>query len=691
MANTRTNLDIQSDLVVTEPTIQTRMKMKDAASVQTLFVDFDEPAGADRTVNFTDPGADDTVAYLDAAQVFQNKQITTAPIAGDDVTNKTYVDTTVAGSVPVATSGIGGGVQGKVTADEAKGLRIAAGIMEILIDNSTIIFNGSGQLVGAAAVADGSAGPGGATKGILTADTNKGIDITAGILEVKVDGATVAFNPSGQLEVIGGGGGGGGPVGTVSGNATFTEDSIGITAPSNGSTGGGDISTLDFLANAVNGTRFAFSVPDDYFNGPMSVSVVYQMSVADPAGTIEVTTQAKIVDVSAGVIDSVSHPETQASLTVQTTTDVERRVLLALPEGDFANGDMIQFLVKRIGNDVSDTNAANWKVLSFQFAYTAIVNGRIANRQSKFFENAPGETPTNPNTISSGDISVEDFPTTVDTALKFEFTVPDNWDEITNAEVRLTYVMSATDTGDVRLEVRGKNARPQLGTIDTIALQNFDFTPGAGGPTVSKQTNSIISIPANALSRGDAITLIIARRGTAGADTHTADLQLICAIISFGVLSAASVSAVTIQEEYLNQGVFGAPSGAGVDGDTDFTDLGGDFETFDRLSSTIASGSLSVSYQGRLGGLTSQIKDIRFFIKGSGATPQWTLNIYVEGTGIVHTDGPNVAPLGSTEIVKTDLDLSAQPTGSARFFVVIVANIDAGETVFVSRPFVRLE
>ena len=77
MASTKLNLDIQSNLVLTEPIIQTRMQLKDLASAQTLFIDFDEPAGIDRTINFPDPGADDTACYLNLAQVFANKQITT--------------------------------------------------------------------------------------------------------------------------------------------------------------------------------------------------------------------------------------------------------------------------------------------------------------------------------------------------------------------------------------------------------------------------------------------------------------------------------------------------------------------------------------------------------------------------------------------------------------------------------------
>ena len=116
MAVSRQNLDLQSDKVITEPTFQTRVRLKDSAAVQTLFLDFDEPA-ADRSVNFEDPAADDTVVYKNLAQVLENKQTTTVPAAGDDLTNKDYVDGAVAAGIVDATAGSGGAVKGKATYD----------------------------------------------------------------------------------------------------------------------------------------------------------------------------------------------------------------------------------------------------------------------------------------------------------------------------------------------------------------------------------------------------------------------------------------------------------------------------------------------------------------------------------------------------------------------------------------------
>lgn len=58
----------------------------------------------------------------------------------------TALNFSLSDSTPTATSGSGGAIQGKVTADSDLGLSISAGVMSVKKDNSTITFNGSGQL-----------------------------------------------------------------------------------------------------------------------------------------------------------------------------------------------------------------------------------------------------------------------------------------------------------------------------------------------------------------------------------------------------------------------------------------------------------------------------------------------------------------------------------------------------------------
>ena len=683
MAVTEVNLDLQSDKVMTTARLQTSVELQDSAATQKLVLDWAEPVGADRIVSFPDPGANDDVVYANLAQALTNKTVPLTPTLAAEIASKDYVDVQVAGGTPDATSGAGGATKGKLTMDEDKGLLIGAGIAEIKVDGVTISFNGSGQLQGSATIPDATSGAGGATIGKVTMDEDKGLLIGGGaVAEVKVDGVTVDFNLSGQLEVLVGGGGP--QTGTVSNTIEFTEDIGGVTPPANGLISGNDISTLDFGPATDTGTRFAFSVPEDYASGDLFIFSLHQMSSASGSNTIRIETQAKIVDHSAGSIDVASYPATESDLTVLATTDVERLTVLTISDGDFNRGDVIQVLFTRLGTHVNDVHPGDLQEITFQWAYTAIVDSRTATQQSKFFENAAGETATTPNTISGGDISVEDFLAGVDNGLKFDFIVPDNWDGLSDGEIQLVYSMSTAQAGaTVRLEPRAKVARVG-GTIDTIAPVTFDFGPS--NDTDPHRTSSIISLPATGLTAGDSITLILVRRGANVADDHLGDFQLICATATFAVLPATGTATITIQDQFLNAGVFGNPTGV-VTGDTDYPDLGGDFEAWDNLSSTSVAGHLDVAYEGRLGSGQTTVQSIKFNIKGTGASPTYTLKLYAEGTGLVHTDGPNPAPVGTTLITKTAVDWSSQPTGQGRFYVVVECDIDVGEAVLVSRHF----
>lgn len=63
----------------------------------------------------------------------------------DDTTNA-WLTMTGPGAIPDATSASGGGVKGKVTFDSDKGLSVTAGVAEVKVDDTGIQFDGSGNL-----------------------------------------------------------------------------------------------------------------------------------------------------------------------------------------------------------------------------------------------------------------------------------------------------------------------------------------------------------------------------------------------------------------------------------------------------------------------------------------------------------------------------------------------------------------
>lgn len=693
MPSTRANLDIQSDKVLSDPRVQNRIQLKDELAVQSLNLDWVEPAGADRTVTFVDPGADDTVAYLDAPQVFKNKQITTVPVAGDDITNKTYVDNAIAAATPTATSAPGGGAQGKVTADENKGLLINAGVMEVKVGEGLELSGGGNiraklgpgvQLDGANAltVPEATSGPGGATVGRATFDENAGLTaLPGGIVRVKVDGTTVSLNGLGELQA---------PVSSstvvASKAIVFTQDINAVTPPANGTTGT-DIDTLDFPSGSLTGTRFDFTVPEDYVFGAIDLLAVYHMDSATsaPNNQIRLSTQVKIVDVAGGTIDSLTYPETQFNLTVpDNSTDIVRQVIRTIGAGDFAIGDQIQCYIKRYGADnVNDLHGGTWKVIAFEWRYTSGRGGRAVTQAVALFQDASGETRPNAGNIG-GDIDTEDFPANADSGLKIVFTVPDEWDGVSDAQIRVDYAMSSAAAGVVRLDTYGEIANVVGGTVDTLPSQLFDLTPPVD--TDPHRTVAFRSIPGSMLNKGDLINLVLARRVGVGGN-HSGSFKVIVVTMTFG---AATVAAGGVQELYLGQPVFGNHSGPGVFADDDFPDFSGDFETLTRMYSTVAAGRVDAAWQGRLSVVQSQITQVRVPIKGTG---DFRLRVYVDGSGgaPVYDSGLQAAPGVLTYFTVNAVDMSAQPTGQKRYYVVVEAHIDSAEAVYVGRPYVYQE
>jgi hypothetical protein len=686
MSETRLYLDNQSNQELTSPRFKSEIRLRDEAAVGTTTLDWVEPA-ADRQVTIPDPVTDTEVVLADTPQVMSNKQYSGPIVAPTDMVNKGYVDSVV-GSATDATSAAGGGVKGVATYDENFGLTIVGGpsaIARVKVDGSTVQFNVGGQLEALpAAVPVATSAPAGGTLGRVTADTLQGMEITGGgIVRPRVDGSTVVINGSGQLQSIGSSG----ATGLVSAGVPFTTDIPTVTAP-NDIVVGTDMSALEFPKGSTTGAKFEWTVPDDYASGDIEILAVYRMSAADPANQVRLSSQAVIVDATNGTIDSASYPETPFDFTTPTTNLFVRQLFMTIASGDFNAGDQLQVRFKRIGGDVNDLHPDDLQLITFEVRYNSAIDLRIAVSYVSLFSDAAGEPPTTDSTIGA-DVDVTVFESAADTGAKFQIVVPDHWDEITPASVRAVYAMSAPALlQNVRLETSAEVCDVLVGTITPIAAEDYDFVPP--NDDEPHRTTVIREIPASALRRGDVIKVMLARR-TAIVDNHPGDFQLIGVTVTFGVVGSVGVVTTLITEQYLNEASFGNPSGPGVSADTDYLDLV-DFETYDRMWSSVPAGSLRAAYEGRLSSAQTQVTSIRLNVKGAGASPSYRLRVYAEGTGLVYDGGVQPAPGAPGEVSLTAVDLSAQPAGSQkRFFVEVESIIDAGEEVYVSRPFTRQE
>lgn len=661
------------------------------------------------------------------------------PAVPDDVANKQYVDAAVSGSVPDATSAPGGGVVGKLTVDSSLGVEVLPGVrLGVKVDGTTTQFNGSGEIEATAgAVPDATAAPGGGVIGKSTFDSNLGLDVTLGVARVKVDGAsvqfngsgqlnvpdatsgsggaikgkstfdsdrglavtagvvgvkpdlaTLQFNPSGELEVIGGGGGSTGP---ISFEVPYTRNIPSVT-PVTPIVLGTQVSAVSYPKGAgTTGERFEFQVADDYFAGSLEVLVVYRMSsaVATPNNQIRVSTQAEIVNVTTGAIDGASYPETPVNYPVPNNSTIYvRQTILTLIDGDFGRGDTITVAIKRISGDVDDLHTGDWQVVAYEIRYTGILDSRITTQTTEFFSNAPAETAALPITLGTL-IDAVVLPSAADAGVKLSFIVPETWDGFSDALVYVSYAMSSAAVGTVRLNTYGEVVDVVTGAISTIPSADFDFNP----PVSTNVTRAIIlSVPAALLQKGNYISLVIARRTAVGGN-HTGDLHLISSQTTFTLAPVAGYTAVEITQDYLAGPAYGNQVGS-VSTDADYPLFGSTFEALFRAASTSAAGRVDAAFSGRLSAIQTQIAELRIAVMlGAGASPEYRLRVYAEGSGgtPVYDSLLQPAPGSLTELVVTAGMLSAQPTGSKRYHVVVEAYIDAGEALLFGRPFVRQE
>ena len=690
MATTELNLDIQSDKEITSPRFKVDFTLRDDTAIRATTVEWVEPVGANRIITIPDPTVDTEVVLADTPQVLSNKEYSGPTINPTDMVNKGYVDL-VAGGVD-ATAGPGGGVKGNATFDSSLGLDITGGasaIASVKVDGSTITFNGSGQLQSSGGTTATSA-PAGGTQGKLTMDENLGLQIVAGIARVKIDGSSILFNGSGQLQSAGAGGA------TVTGNVAtrigFTRDITAVTAPAN-VTLGTEIDALGFNKGlGTTGQRYEFTVPDDYATGDLSVRVVYKMStaVAGPNNVIRLSTKAEIVDVAGGVIDAATYPETQFNFTVpNNSTSLLRQEYTTITAGDFGIGDTIEFYIKRFGGSGFDLHTGNWQVVSFEIIYTSIINTRVAVQQINLVRNAAGETATTPGTLGT-QIDTTDFPTGADSGCKVSFIVPDNWDGVSDCLVTLTYAMSTAAVGTVRVNSYGEIANVTTGVVDVLASQNFDLSPPVD--TGPHRTTSVRTIPASALKKGSDVTLVTARRVAVGGN-HGGSFKLISVLVTFFTAPSGTITAVTITEDYLEQPTFGNQVGL-VSADMSYPIFGTNFDALVTMASTSLGGRVDCAFHGRLSSAQTTVAQVRINLLGTGASSQYRLKIYAEGSaGVpVYDSGLTAAPGALTEIVViAGMWTGAQPITQKRYHVVVEAYIDAGETLLCSMPFVRQE
>lgn len=586
------------------------------------------------------------------------------------------------GATVLATSGPGGATIGQATYDSLKGLLVTAGVTEVKVDSSTVSFNGSGQLqVTGGAVPVATSAPGGGALGRATADESFGLQIVpSGILKAKVDGVTVVFDGSGNLSTSGTPVS---PTGLVSLPALLTVGIPGVTLPVVGAIST-DIPTLQFQHLQDMGQMFTMVVPTDYDSGSIDVLVVYKMASAS-AANMRLQTQAKIVKTT-GTIDTASFPATDQTFTPPNDALIHRSTLLSLtnPGGTtFQRGDTIQFYIKRLGTDGADTHLADWIIVGFEYRYTGQVATRVGCQAADIFLPVSGET-TPPAGFISADIPTIDYDDAADMAACVFFTVPDQWDGFSDAFFRIQYAMGGVAGGNVQIRTSGNIVDVVTGSVPVLSAQ--DYIEVTNTSTNPKRTGVIRTIPAASLSKGSIIEFAI-KRITAVGGNNPSDFRVVNVTMDIGITPVSGVSFSSYQ--YLTDGVFGNASGTVV-GDTTYPSFAGDFERWYTMSSSSAAATLHVAFEGKLSGSQTQVSSISLFIKGSGATPQYNVKVYAEGSGAlpVYTSGLTAAPGTSTALSIGTALMSAQPTGNKRYFVVVEASIDASESVSVSLPVV---
>lgn len=597
-----------------------------------------------------------------------------------------------AGAVVLGTSApLAGGTVGQVSGDESSGIHIipspnpGQGAIQVKVDNSTIAFDGSGNLtVSGGAVPFATSGAGGATAGKLTADSSQGLVITGGptnaILAAKVDGVSMVFDGSGNLkstpvaQV---------PTGTVSLGALLTQNISGTTPPSSVFVAT-DIPAQNYPHLTITGQLMDFVVPDDYDSGPLTISAVYEMVTPGTAGNIRIRTQAKIVKNATGTIDTTTFPSTDSTFTpIVTSSLFVRQTLLSITNGTFGRGDTVQFYFTRVGNNILDTDTRGMTVVGFEVAYTGQVATRLSTQTADVFGSVPSTGVSVPPAGNiSTDIPTLDYSGTVDQAAACYFIVPDQWDGVSDCVIKCQYALASPGTaGNVGLQSIINIANPVTGTVTTITPAAFSF-PVTG--TAVHRSPIFAQVPATSLAKGAVIEVGI-RRVVSTSGNTTSTFQLINVTAAFGVFPVVGFQTST--QGLLGQAIFGNFSGT-VTATVDFPNIGAqEYQALANMSSSSAGGRVDAAFQGVLSSGQTQISQLFVPLKGTGASPEYHILVYVDGTaGPVYDSGLTAAPGTLTNINIPGSALSAQPSANGHYLVVAQAFIDNGEALLVGRP-----
>lgn len=460
-----------------------------------------------------------------------------------------------------------------------------------------------------------------------------------------------------------------------------------VTLPTVGNLPASSIETQDHPDGSTTGAKFEFQVPDDYNSGDLLLSLTYAMStaVAAPNNQVVLEVGAEIAKASDGTVDTVSYPLALRTLVVpDNLTDVARSATqLTIAEGDFAAGDRLVFFVKRVGAHASDLHTGDLQIIEYLVTYDGQV---AARRHIESFDIIydTDEATAVASTLSGFDTL--DFETAVDQEQRVQFTVPDQWDGVSDLSFQFVYAMTTAAASVVYFETEGEIANAGSGSIDTIAVEPFALSTSAD--TDVHRTVAFRVIQSSSLSAGSVVSLKFARRGTNPSDTHGGDFKLIGVTAAIGAGPSTAVANLTefyLTAQYVRLAAGTATSAAVA------PSFGGDFEQYTLLSASAPSSQINIESAGRLASNQASIFNVKIPVYGN-AGADYAIKIYVEGFAAtpVYDSGVTAAPLSRTLLTINETELTGQPSGEKRFFVVVEAHLDTGEELYVGNPFVRL-